>query len=244
MQHIIFIRERGHSGSKLLAELLMSLGLVVLFEPTVNKCNGLTLSLQLQQASRCQSLDISSVINELCVKKTCNANTSRHVAMIGEGGLIKQLDHKMLTTNTNFVKLLRSNKLKHSLSLMKLWKNHATTPNISVKDPKYVNTSNLLHNLKKIRPKKDLRKYDATIYYEELQNMSSTKFKHFLHRLGVHVNNHAPLKYSMYKSISEDLRYSVINFNEIKENIKFNKCLVDMWTSTVPEIFNCNVTYS
>jgi hypothetical protein len=244
---LIVVRDYGHSGSKLVAELLALSGAFVLFEPNDHKCALIPLASQLTRLCGCAHGSVGSVYQQLCRDGTCALAVapSCTTALVGNAGLAKRIPEAPV------IRLVRTNMVKHALSTLQLWHNHATKANESVRTPRTVNTRALLCAVRRIARAvhkdggsagKFAREGEPTLIYERLQTDPLDELRQVQRFPNVTLQIGAA-NVSMHKTTTDDLRAAVRNFDEVHDALGPWACLQRMWTSTSPEVFGaCDVT--
>ena len=254
---LIITREAGHTGSYYLGELLAARGAAVLFEYGVSECRSRPMAIAdamraaLSHCHQCRDRDGNAMRavrllpkQLVCRNATCvPAPLTRCVAAIHINGVGISL---RAPRSIQRIHLTRTNVVKHALSQLDLWQNHNTeehTP--SARAPKRVNITSLLDAIAQTTRMRKLtsRYLIGTVHvitYEGLQINPQAEVDAVFRALRMRAPPPVPLDGRVLKTTSDDLRTSVVNFDEVAAALlaERGRCYHEMWTTAVPLVFN------
>lgn len=243
-------RTFGHSGSMLLAELFAQRDILAIHEPTQNACRNMSLLEHLQALQHCDHIydiplrlhQIRSQVAYLRLKAgNCTAAPRRGLfAIIGEWPT-QRLAREL--PSIPVVSLQRSNVMKHALSLMHTWQNHARVNGTALRDPQSVDFDQLLcraHNILMARRGQFNATAIHTVWYEDLQLHPDETVQGIVRALNFSndtMTAPVPQAQVMFKTGSDDLQTYVRNYHNISEQLRRWPCLRRMWLSKKVEKF-------
>lgn len=239
----------------LIAELLLGVGIVTLFEPSIKQGCGLPIFEQVGFLCRCDCDSVTTTLKDVQRALACRRRSggvvplgpcTRHTAIVGEPAL--RSAPNMTSLRPKHVQLVRTNYVKHALSRLQLWKNHARTKGTAASHPRLVNATALLASIRQTRAalrhaRSVSQTYDYVVEYEALQRRPTVVVRDMLYAVGIRLGHQGerPSPSALHKTGSEALNASVSNFDQIASLLNAtDKCQHEMWTSTIPETFTCH----
>lgn len=142
-----------------------------------------------------------------------------------------------LNTRARNMTLVRTNHMKAAVSLLKLWTNHAKVPGVATKSPRLVNFSHLVCKIPLVL--REWRRPSPTrITYEELQTNAAGILRQIGGILNVSMEERvANAPPTVHKTGSNDLRKTIVNFDDIANMLSDWPCSLSMWRDTKNAVY-------